>query len=160
VEAKLSQRRPLTLPFGHKESIAIASKQGSLFFLHYQTVLQPNAWQSGWYSHSIVDEQSFPMGNVNSSSRFGFDVLHQPPYFIPELKIDVPGKQGFITVWNSGVMLLKGSAIMIPYWFLTLTTGVVVAAPSATRRFSLRTLLIVTTLVAVLLGLIVYAVRS
>ena len=47
----------------------------------------------------------------------------------------------------------------IPFWFLTALAGVMTALPWVNRiawRFSLRTLLIATTLVAVVLGLVVY----
>jgi hypothetical protein len=46
-----------------------------------------------------------------------------------------------------------------PGWFLSLSTVVLAALPWLPRRFSLRTLLIATTLVAAGLGLIVYAAR-
>jgi hypothetical protein len=50
---------------------------------------------------------------------------------------------------------------VVPLWFLSLLTGIVAATPwiNWSKRFSLRTLLIATTLVAVVLGLIVYVVR-
>ena len=48
--------------------------------------------------------------------------------------------------------------IVMPYWLLLFFTLAVAAAPRI-RRFSLRTLLIATTLVAVVLGLIVAALR-
>jgi hypothetical protein len=53
------------------------------------------------------------------------------------------------------------AGIHVPFWFLALA---VIAAAAVVpwiwpRRFSLRTLLIATTLVAVVLGLIVYAIR-
>jgi hypothetical protein len=47
----------------------------------------------------------------------------------------------------------------LPYWFLLLFTAAFIAIPWLPWRFSLRTLLIATTLVAVVLGLIVYAAR-
>jgi hypothetical protein len=50
-------------------------------------------------------------------------------------------------------------AVSIPYWLLTVSTILVTAAPWLRWRFGLRTLLIATTVVAVLLGLIVYAAR-
>jgi hypothetical protein len=49
--------------------------------------------------------------------------------------------------------------IRLPYWFLSTATAILVPAPWLKRRFSLRTLLIATTLVAVVLGLVCYAVR-
>lgn len=53
------------------------------------------------------------------------------------------------------------SELLVPYWGIVLTSGVLAAAPWIwwSRRFSLRTLLIATTLIAVVLGLIVYASR-
>jgi hypothetical protein len=51
--------------------------------------------------------------------------------------------------------------IDIPFWFLMLTGMVIAATPwlRETWRFSLRTLLIATTLISLLLGLVVYASR-
>jgi hypothetical protein len=49
--------------------------------------------------------------------------------------------------------------IQIPYWPLFVATAAAATFPGVAWRFSLRTLLIATTLVAVLLGLIVYAAR-
>jgi hypothetical protein len=48
---------------------------------------------------------------------------------------------------------------ILPYWFVVLCTGILTAVPWIrwSNRFSLRTLLIAMTLVAVLLGLAVYA---
>jgi hypothetical protein len=52
------------------------------------------------------------------------------------------------------------SAVGLSYWLLILTTVLVGAAPWARWRFSLRTLLIYMTLVAVGLGAIVWVVRK
>ena len=49
---------------------------------------------------------------------------------------------------------------VIPYWSAALLTGTLTAAPWIPRRFSLRTLLIATTLVAMVLGLIVILSRQ
>jgi hypothetical protein len=50
-------------------------------------------------------------------------------------------------------------SVHVPFWFLALTLAAVAAAPWIrwSRRFTLRTLLIATTLVALVLGLAVYA---
>ena len=56
----------------------------------------------------------------------------------------------------------QGSGIAVPYWFLVFPLAVLTSAPWLSQirwRFSLRTLLIATTLVAVVLGLIVAATR-
>ncbi len=53
------------------------------------------------------------------------------------------------------------SEIVVPHWFLVLLSAAFAAAPWIrwSNRFSLRALLIGTTIVAVLLGAIVYAIR-
>jgi hypothetical protein len=53
------------------------------------------------------------------------------------------------------------NSVAVPYWFSYLIAGALTAAPwiSSLRQFSLRALLIATTLVAVVLGLIVWAGR-
>lgn len=49
--------------------------------------------------------------------------------------------------------------IQLPLWFPALACGLFAAAPWLRYRFSLRTMLFATTLVAVVLGLVGYAVR-
>jgi hypothetical protein len=70
--------------------------------------------------------------------------------------------------WNQASILAFGRfgselqrVIFIPYWFPVLISSALAAVPWIrwSKRFSLRTLLIATTLVAVVLGLIVWAVR-
>jgi hypothetical protein len=60
---------------------------------------------------------------------------------------------GFVNDWGRYVCV-------VPDWFSVLVTATLVAAPWLRWRFSLRTLLIATTLVTVVLGLIVYATRQ
>jgi hypothetical protein len=49
--------------------------------------------------------------------------------------------------------------VMVPWWFVVVSVAITsMIAPQLKWRFTLRTLLIATTLVAVALGLIVYAV--
>ena len=49
--------------------------------------------------------------------------------------------------------------LLLPYWFLVLSCAVGIAVPWFSYRFSLRTLLIAMTLIAVVLGLIVWLSR-
>jgi hypothetical protein len=49
--------------------------------------------------------------------------------------------------------------VVLPYWLIFLSVGATATLPWIRWRFSLRTLLIATTLVAVVLGSVVYAVR-
>jgi hypothetical protein len=58
-----------------------------------------------------------------------------------------------------GGFLARNEAILTPYWFWFLITAALAGTPWLRLRFSLRTLLIATTLVAVGLGLIVYLAR-
>ena len=50
--------------------------------------------------------------------------------------------------------------VFFPYWFPTLLSASLAAVPWLRWKFSLRTLLIATTLVAVVLGFAVYATRK
>jgi hypothetical protein len=50
--------------------------------------------------------------------------------------------------------------LILPYWFLTILGGTLTALPWIRGRFSLRTLLIATTLIAIGLGLIVWTLRG
>src|SRR5688572_20306712 len=61
--------------FAGKQSIAVASKQGLLFLLHYRDVPQPNAWTTGFYTFSTADQQAFPMEEMEDRSTLGFGVL-------------------------------------------------------------------------------------
>jgi hypothetical protein len=64
-------------------------------------------------------------------------------------------------VSNRWLYLFDFDETYVPYWMVTLPIGALAAAPWIWRskRFSLRTLLIATTLVAVVLGTIVYSTR-
>jgi hypothetical protein len=65
--------------------------------------------------------------------------------------------------WETNAFSLR-SFLTIPYWFVVFVAGLLTALPwiisSLPYRFSLRTMLIVTTLVAVVLVLIAYAGRG
>jgi hypothetical protein len=55
--------------------------------------------------------------------------------------------------------LTNASYFQLPHWFLVTVFAMLTTLPWLQSRFTLRTLLIVTTLVAVVLGLIVWSVR-
>ena len=55
---------------------------------------------------------------------------------------------------------LDSTELTFPHWFAVAVSGLMVVAPWLPLRFSLRTLLIATTLVAVGLGLVVWASRT
>ena len=62
--------------------------------------------------------------------------------------------------WMLGVFLFRRGAVTVPYWFIVPLSATLGVLPLYHQRFSLRTLLIATTLVAVVLGLSVYAMRT
>jgi hypothetical protein len=81
----------------------------------------------------------------------------RPSYYSAHHVTDQSVRKQWKLIWER-----RGHGAMFPYWFLVLVFGGLAISPWTTRpklRFSLRTLLIATTLVAVALGLIVWAVR-
>jgi hypothetical protein len=70
-------------------------------------------------------------------------------------------KQAFRKIDNTMRIGWKGDTLFLPHWLLVLLTGASSVFVGMRRpyrfNFSLRTLLIATTLVAVILGLVVYA---
>jgi hypothetical protein len=62
--------------------------------------------------------------------------------------------------WYKLFTLSDGYALAVPIWFPATVIGVLAALPWLRFRFSLRTLLIATTLVAVGLGMIVWMSRA
>jgi hypothetical protein len=75
----------------------------------------------------------------------------------------LPSFLGFKSSWVSAPIPLTTSTLVIPYWFPALACAVAAIVPWSRQlkwRFSLRTLLIATTLVAVGLGLSVWTMRG
>jgi hypothetical protein len=79
----------------------------------------------------------------------------------PEAETLVRHIRGFANSWGFGIERGKISAILVPYWFPVIITGVVAGLPwlGIARRFSLRTLLIAMTLIGLILGLIIITTR-
>jgi len=94
---------------------------------------QPRAW---WISHPIpaVDFRDIIVsGDFLTSGHI--------PSFEEMLQMKFPGH------------------VSLPYWLIIIPTGIFAVAPWLRWRFSLRTLLVGTTLVAVVFGLIVWSMR-
>jgi hypothetical protein len=68
-------------------------------------------------------------------------------------------RQTSYTGFPGFVRSMRFSAVSLPYWLLVVISSSATVLPIRVRRFSLRTMLIGTTLVAVVLGLAVWAVR-
>ena len=65
-------------------------------------------------------------------------------------------------LWGGRMLTQSTKAVYLPFWLLVLLSASFAVVPwirQISRRFSLRTLLIATTLVAVVLGAIVYTTR-
>jgi hypothetical protein len=95
-------------------------------------------------------------------------------YFFPDVDITPIHNQpaslqsyetlgGFVTtlkVQNVQIARRPGASPVIPLWPLVLGAWLLATLPWLPQRFSLRTLLFATTLIAVVLGVIVYATRQ
>jgi hypothetical protein len=80
----------------------------------------------------------------------------------PEAGTLVRHIRGFANSWGFGIKRGESSAVLVPYWFAATIAGtfaVVPWLPGWSKRFSLRTLLVATTFIAVVLGAVIYAVR-
>ncbi len=119
-------------------------------------------WQTGcferqsppsFFIHSQRGQLTF-MSGLPERVRLG--MLNGNMYFNPAT-ISPPPVWGFGAAKSAGII----SLLFLPYWPVVLLAAVLAAAPWLHRlRFSLRTLLIATTLVAVVLGLVVWAARK
>ncbi len=84
---------------------------------------------------------------------FNFEFIPQNPYsFVPDLKTQT--RLGFGRIDKVGYW-----AFSVAYGWLASTAIAAALVPWMRWRFGLRTLLLATTLIAVALGLVVYAVR-
>jgi hypothetical protein len=93
---------------------------------------------------SIAPPGTSPMPLEYGSDRGGRDFL------------DFKGNVLGFYLWRDAFSVM----IVIPYWFLALATAALTATPWLRWRFSLRTLLIGMTVVAVVLGLAIVASRG
>jgi hypothetical protein len=80
-----------------------------------------------------------------TANRREWQLSKAPPYH---------GALGFGILKRPGILL-----IVVPWWFVVFLAGMFAAVPRISCRFSLRTMLIATTLIAVVLGLIGYVTR-
>lgn len=136
-------------------------------FFAVVTVLLCVLWlRSYWW----VEQASLPIGQSRClyfgsvPGAFMFGVTSEP---WPETYSSEPADAWLAdalddedTPWSSARKFrLMGGAVMLPYWFGSSSAPLIALAPWTRLRFSLRTLLIATTLVAVLLGIFVYAMK-
>ena len=92
------------------------------------------------------------------------DVSHS--YFIPHRFQGIGGgywigaQRWGLLGFNGGFWSRWNWVLQVPYWFAVATAVTIAAAPWLHWKFSLRTLQIATTLIAVVLGLVVSRMRS
>jgi hypothetical protein len=104
------------------------SANGGVAFLYGKVVGDERP--RGWESFSLPIPRKMP------------ETHHRPTARNSPFKLD----------WLAGKIVIG-----VPYWLLFIGSGIFAALPWLPGRFSLRTLLIATTLVAVVLGIIIYA---
>jgi hypothetical protein len=134
------------------------------------------AWSVGWgilclllivlwvRSHWKWDALSFPQGGISSMAGSTVIGLGEgwggTDWRIHTYELDSSDDpiRGFAWINDGGPAgRIPGTMIIMPHWFLVSLFLVFAAAPWLRYRFSLRTLLIAATVVAVLLGLIAWA---
>jgi hypothetical protein len=108
--------------------------------------------RSYWVSDSLL----LPKGNRITVMR-GWIYVNER--FNISKNASVPSPQ-YNATSSSGIPIPDGVGPHIPLWCFAAVTSTLTVLPWFRFRFSLRTLLIATTLVAVGLGLIVFVVRS
>jgi hypothetical protein len=153
-----------------KQSILLASKSGRIVIVAHES-LHYVRWTSLQQSYSVDDELSFPTGKIQQYETFGgFGVMNQPAFDTMPADFASRGPFNFeFGPWDAkpGAHILvpqslNGRGIMMPYWFAVLLLAVSFVVSLRFQRpcqFSLRTMLIATTLVAVVLGLSVWLAR-
>src|SRR4029079_7594540 len=110
------------------------------------------------FGNSVGGEMSFGVGTIVNADRWDWD---SEPVSEPYTRIAVRDMTGEDSTLGFGISLsLNQLIVAIPHWFGILVSIMLTAMPWIAHpccRFSLRTLLIATTLVAVVLGLVVWA---
>jgi hypothetical protein len=155
------------------EAFLLSAKEGRIATVVFSWNISQVRWEWETMSHPVDDELSFPVGRLDQhASHLGFGWINRPTYNFDLSREDLdrgPLVSYLITkaLVNSGVISMKvplrlnGAGPLVPIWFLVVLTSALATLPwiQWTSRFTLRTLLIATTLVAVVLGLVVYASR-
>jgi hypothetical protein len=124
-------------------------------------------WVRSYWRYDLIEGMSFTGSAITkyfrcASARGQITILAVPTYRSAitaakwRHKSGKPGKGNALGVLGFHYDELR---LGLPHWLFSIAVAVVAALPWFRFRFSLRTLFIVTTLVAVALGLIVWASR-
>jgi hypothetical protein len=122
-------------------------------WIHVVSMLGQSAWA---FADSPWGKPTANQSGDNVLTRAAF-TEGEPVEAIPD-SIRLPLRDTLLFHWQS---YDDGKLLTVPYWLPVFASSAFAIAPWIrwTRRFSLRTLLLATTLVAVVLGVIVWAVR-
>ena len=142
--------------FWERESFLLASKQWRMTALAFHWHGAADWWQWGLYMFAVDDEMSFPLGSVRQyESAGGFGIVRNPTFMVTRSTFETP-EGATILISGAAVATLRGSGVIVPYWFLVLVSGLLSIALQSDRlwSFSMRVLLITITFVAIVLGLV------
>jgi hypothetical protein len=139
-----------------KQSFIVASKYGLLSVIGFRW---HGAREFEWrmVSFPADDELSFPWTTSNRWRFLGFGWLNDPLYNVMRSTQTLPdGTTAHF--FGAAVATLHGGGPVIPFWFLVCLSAVLSALPwrstvVGARGFSLRTMVMVMTLIALVLGL-------
>jgi hypothetical protein len=126
-------------------------------------------WVRRYFAQDVITGPLSDTTSLGISSRpEGIGIFYQkfrtPQWRLMSLRPDMPNIKPYAAFMGFGLCRAEGElyGIILPYWFLVVATGTpatILLIKASSWRFSLRTLLIVATLVAVGLGLIVAVSR-
>ena len=139
-----------------RESFMVASKQGRITFLWFTSHGHPEWWQWDTRTYDVNDEMSFPFGSVRQYEKTcGFGLIHRPLYHVMRSTYTTPDGATH-HVYGAATATLNGSGMIVPYWSLVLLASLtrVILFLERPWQFSVRSLLVMVTLVAVVLGLV------
>lgn len=136
------------------QSFLIASKEGKVTVIVLRWHGAENWWRWAVVSYPVDDELSFPAFDYRT--RLGFAWLRDPTYMVMRSQQTLPDGTT-ISLFGAATATLRGAGPVVPYWFLVAVclAAVLLVNGKAMLRFSLRSLLIAATIIAILLGLTV-----
>ncbi len=149
-------------PLAEERALILVSYEGRLTAVNIIISRPDRAWV-GW-DHGPVRSSERTVEDViwNSPSLFGFGWISGELYLNVPSIVPTDGYQPAGLTGSSWGTI--GTGIMIPYWFAALLIGLASVLPwlkiPKTYQFSLRSLLVATTFISILLGLIAWDNRK
>jgi len=126
------------IPITKSRSLELVLVQSGVSFVVRYNLTQPETWN--WFTIGLKEYQSNIFASIKRRGHYNWE--------------------GHYIDWGSDSRQgLDEPYILTPYWLLITCVAALAVLPWMRWRFSLRTLLIATTLVAVVLGLIVWTIR-